>query len=107
MLRWRVYLGLFLKACQAGRIKKGSLLLVENLDRLSRNEAMKAINLIQQIVEAGVTIVTRIPERVINTGGGAAGSGDRSIGNRPLTPFDEESHAEAVAEERCRWRSIE
>ena len=66
MLRWRVYLGLFLKACQAGRIKKGSLLLVENLDRLSRNEAMKAINLIQQIVEAGVTIVTRIPERVIN-----------------------------------------
>ncbi len=27
---------------------------------------MKAINLIQQIVEAGVTIVTRIPERVIN-----------------------------------------
>ncbi|MCF8157385.1 MAG: recombinase family protein, partial [Rhodoferax sp.] len=48
----------FLKACDDGRIVKGSFLLVESLDRLSRNDVQKALVLFQSIVGKGITIVT-------------------------------------------------
>lgn len=51
-------LSLFLKAVEQGRIKKGSLLLVENLDRLTRQTTYKAVALLGQLVEAGITVVT-------------------------------------------------
>lgn len=51
-------LGDFLKAVHSGFVPNGSLLLVENLDRLSRDNALVAQNLLTQIVLAGVTIVT-------------------------------------------------
>ncbi len=51
-------LGDFLTAVSAGLVPVGSVLLVENLDRLSRDSALHAQNLLTQIVLAGVSVVT-------------------------------------------------
>lgn len=51
-------LGGFLYACQKGLVEPGSYLLVESLDRLSRMAPRRAARQIDDIVDAGVTIVT-------------------------------------------------
>lgn len=51
-------LGQFIALAEAGRIEPGSFLLVESLDRLSRQEAQKSLALFLRILEAGITIVT-------------------------------------------------
>jgi DNA invertase Pin-like site-specific DNA recombinase len=48
----------FLEACRRELIERGSFLLVESLDRISRMAPRKAQRLIDDIVDAGVTIVT-------------------------------------------------
>ncbi|SFN95682.1 Site-specific DNA recombinase [Bradyrhizobium sp. Ghvi] len=50
-------LGVFLERVKDGTIPRGSWLLVENLDRISRQVARKAVRAIEDIVEAGVTVV--------------------------------------------------
>jgi DNA invertase Pin-like site-specific DNA recombinase len=58
-------LGLFLKAIENGRVKAGDFLILENLDRLSRDDVFdNALPLVRQIIVAGVSIVTLSPERV-------------------------------------------
>ena len=51
-------LGRFLDLVQHGKIERGSYLLVESLDRLSREEVLSALASFTFIVKAGVTIVT-------------------------------------------------
>jgi DNA invertase Pin-like site-specific DNA recombinase len=51
-------LGLFLGAIQEGLVPKGSALLIENLDRLTRDEIFDAMPLFFQIINAGVVLVT-------------------------------------------------
>ncbi len=51
-------LGLFLNAIREGSVAPGSVLLVENLDRISRNNPLKAMHILETIVEAGVDVVT-------------------------------------------------
>lgn len=51
-------LGVFLKAVEDGAVPHGSFLLVENLDRVSRQSARKALRSLERIVEAGVVLVT-------------------------------------------------
>ena len=51
-------LGEFLSAVKEGLIERDSFLLIENLDRLSRNKPRKAIRLLEEICEAGITVVT-------------------------------------------------
>lgn len=51
-------LGKFVTAAEAKLFPIGSVLLVENLDRLSREMMMPAINLLTRIVVAGVDVVT-------------------------------------------------
>jgi len=51
-------LGGFLLAVKEGRIPKGSYLLVESLDRLSRDQVIKALPIFINIINAGITIVT-------------------------------------------------
>lgn len=51
-------LRVFLDAVEEGRVAKGSYLLVENLDRLTRDEIGEAMPLFMQIVNAGVVVVT-------------------------------------------------
>lgn len=48
----------FLNACRRGLIESGSYLLVESLDRISRMAPRRAQRLLDDIVDAGVTIVT-------------------------------------------------
>jgi DNA invertase Pin-like site-specific DNA recombinase len=48
----------FLKAIEEGMVAPGSVLVVENLDRLSRNEPLEGLDLLKTIIRAGVEIVT-------------------------------------------------
>lgn len=48
----------FLNAVERGRVPKGSVLLVESLDRLSRQTARKALRTLEEIIESGVDVVT-------------------------------------------------
>jgi DNA invertase Pin-like site-specific DNA recombinase len=51
-------LGRFLFACRHGMVPTGSYFLVESLDRVSRMAPRRAQRLLDDIVDAGVTIVT-------------------------------------------------
>jgi DNA invertase Pin-like site-specific DNA recombinase len=51
-------LGEFLASCEKGNIDRGSVLIVENLDRLSRQNPYDAIQIFQKIINCGVKIVT-------------------------------------------------
>ena len=51
-------LGDFLKAIKRGDIPNDSVLLIESLDRLSRQEPISAFSLFTEILKAGVSIVT-------------------------------------------------
>src|SRR5262245_51715161 len=46
-----------------GRVPKGSVLIVESLDRLSRDQIRPALQLLFALQDYGVTIVTLQPER--------------------------------------------
>ncbi len=56
-------LGAFVKEVEDGKVERGSYLLVESLDRLSRAVVPKALRLFLALVEAGITIVTLADER--------------------------------------------
>lgn len=56
-------LAAFVEAIRKGLVRKGSILVVEHLDRLSRNYVRKAVSLFSEILDAGVTIQTLEPER--------------------------------------------
>lgn len=51
-------LGKFLAAVEAGLIPKGSYLLVESLDRVSRQAIHDSLSLFLRIIEAGINLVT-------------------------------------------------
>ena len=51
-------LSLFLKACNENIIPKGSYLLVESLDRLSRQDVPTALKNFQALIEKGIVIAT-------------------------------------------------
>lgn len=51
-------LGEFCDAVRSGNVPKGSWLLIESLDRLSRNRPRKAVRLLESICEEGITLVT-------------------------------------------------
>lgn len=60
-------LAIFLKACDDKIIPKGSYLLVESLDRLSREDVQSALRLFQNIVAKGIVIVTLSDGQVYST----------------------------------------
>lgn len=53
-------LGAFIKAIESGKVKKGSYLIVESLDRLSREEVIDALEIFLKIIRAGIKIVTLV-----------------------------------------------
>lgn len=57
-------LGQFLRLVEDGRIPRGSYLLVESLDRLSRDKVMDALSIFTDILRAGIIIVTLADEQV-------------------------------------------
>ncbi|MPY73095.1 MAG: recombinase family protein [Alphaproteobacteria bacterium] len=57
-------LGQFIAAVDDGRVPAGSYLLVENLDRLSRDKIMTALNRFSALLEKGVIVVTLTDQKV-------------------------------------------
>ena len=55
----------FLAEVEAGTVKPGDWLLVESVDRLSRETISEAEDLIKRILSAGITIATLSPERIL------------------------------------------
>jgi Recombinase/Resolvase, N terminal domain len=53
----------FLDDIKSGRVAAGSVLIMENIDRLSREEIDEAWELFRSILRAGVDVVTERPER--------------------------------------------
>jgi DNA invertase Pin-like site-specific DNA recombinase len=57
-------LAAFLKLVEAGKIPTGSYLVIENLDRLTREDERTALRLWLDILDAGVSIVQLSPETI-------------------------------------------
>jgi DNA invertase Pin-like site-specific DNA recombinase len=57
-------LAAFLKLVEAGRVPKGSYLIIENLDRLSREDERPALRLWMDLLDAGINIVQLHPETI-------------------------------------------
>lgn len=57
-------LGQFLRLVEEKGIPEGSYLLVESLDRLSRDKVMDALHIFMGILKAGITVVTLADEQV-------------------------------------------
>src|SRR5262249_54730099 len=57
-------LAVFLDAVRLKKVQAGSVLIVENLDRLSRDDIDEALPLFMGILKAGVSVVTLSPERL-------------------------------------------
>lgn len=60
-------LAVFLEDIKAGRVKPGSILLVENLDRLSRAGIKEARKVFEAILEAGVQVAVLRPHEQVFT----------------------------------------
>lgn len=56
----------FLDAVDSGLVPEGSYLLVESLDRISRDAVMSAMRLFSEIIESGITLVTLNDNREYN-----------------------------------------
>jgi DNA invertase Pin-like site-specific DNA recombinase len=56
-------LGVFLKAVANGTVKPGAVLIVESIDRISRQGIDEGADLIKKILKAGIILVTLTPER--------------------------------------------
>src|SRR5262249_39104224 len=57
----------FLKRVEAGDVQRGSYLLIENLDRLSREDEVPACHLLTSILLAGVQVVQLSPYEMLLT----------------------------------------
>src|SRR5438094_5932713 len=66
-------LGQFLDAVRRGRVERGSILLLENLDRLSREEEEEALEVLLGLLRSGVVVVQLEPETVFRKGDGMIG----------------------------------
>lgn len=56
----------FLDQIESGDIEQGSYLLVENFDRITRDEISAALGLFLQIINGGITLVTLMDEKTYN-----------------------------------------
>ena len=61
----RFALAAFLKLVEAGKVPRGSALIVESLDRLSREHIRPALTLLLNLIEAGIRVVQLIPVETI------------------------------------------
>lgn len=54
----------FLTAVDEGKVERGSVLIVESIDRLSRQTVVEALTLLMALIRKGITVVTLQPEEV-------------------------------------------
>ncbi len=58
--------GVFLRSVEEGIVKPGSILLIESLDRMSREQPYKAQSTLNDLIDADITIVSTVDEKVYN-----------------------------------------
>jgi DNA invertase Pin-like site-specific DNA recombinase len=58
-------LAAFLALVEAGRIVRGSYLIVENLDRLSREDIIPALSLLLDLIQNGIRVVQLLPVETV------------------------------------------
>lgn len=58
-------LGGFIEAVQSGRVPSGSYLIVESLDRLSREEVSEALQLLLSLINSGIRVVQLQPVETV------------------------------------------
>lgn len=58
-------LAAFLDAVRTGRVPRGSYLVVESLDRLSREKIRPALTLLLNLIECGIKVVQLLPAEVV------------------------------------------
>jgi DNA invertase Pin-like site-specific DNA recombinase len=63
-------LGRFLQAVKVGKVEHGSTLIVESLDRISRQQVMKSMGLLIDIVNSGINVATLADGRTYTSGAG-------------------------------------
>jgi DNA invertase Pin-like site-specific DNA recombinase len=73
-------LGQFLEAVENGRVPTGSYLIVESLDRISRQEILDSLDLFLRIIRSGINLVTLEDERIYNAQTTDYGSLNISLG---------------------------
>ena len=59
-------LAAFIQAVESGAIERGSFLLVENLDRLSRADLFDAMGLLSKLVKLGIRVVTLTDKKILD-----------------------------------------
>jgi len=59
-------LGVFIRAVESGIVPSGSVLIVESLDRLSRETLLAQMTLLGTLINAGITIVTLDNQKILN-----------------------------------------
>jgi DNA invertase Pin-like site-specific DNA recombinase len=94
-------LGAFLEACDTGLVARGSYLLVESLDRISRAQVMDALELFLSILNRGIVIVTLGDNREYRKGGSDV-SMDLIISITIMTRAHEESLTKSKRQ-RAAW----
>ena len=57
----------FINAVKEKQIEEGSFLLIENIDRLSRQPVLTSIELVQEIIRLNISIVTITDGQIYNT----------------------------------------
>ena len=87
-------LGRFLEAVRTGTVKPGSYLIVESLDRLSREQIIPAQALFLSIVNAGINLVTLTDNRVYRAG--MTDLGDLIVSLVLQSQAHEESHKKSI-----------
>jgi DNA invertase Pin-like site-specific DNA recombinase len=102
-------LRVFLDAVENGEIPQGSCLLVESLDRISRDQVLAAQTLFNQIILAGVTLVTLTDNKAYSAENVNANPTDLIIAILSMIRAHEESAVKsmrvAAAYERKRQRA--
>ena len=84
-------LAAFLKAVETGKIRSGSYLLVENLDRLSRDTVQSAFLQFTSILERGVNVVTLMDNKVYTSAALNENFGDLMVSLTTMFRAHEES----------------
>lgn len=59
-------LGVFLNAVEQGRVPKGSILVIESLDRISRAAPLESQGIVAQIINADITVITAVDGKEYN-----------------------------------------
>ena len=89
-------LGRFIEAVKDGRVASGSWLLVESLDRLSRNTVDNALALFLQLLQSGITVVTLGDRKVYSKDSVATNSTDLILSLLIFARANEESATKSL-----------